>query len=170
MGEHGPKKRLALDANLPLDLAAGLDFAHDFRENFQARGYSLLLPPTAAEEIWLIHSNPAHPQRKLATQALRSLTKWGIDLLELKSHPQPVARTIGRKFAERMILAAHLPSTEINDGIILAETALAEIPVLVTRDKHLLNIEEADLLICLHEADLSPVKPLHPRLLWRAIQ
>ena len=38
MGEHGPKKRLALDANLPLDLAAGLDFAHDFRENFQARG------------------------------------------------------------------------------------------------------------------------------------
>jgi len=56
MGELGPSKRLALDANLPLDLAADFDFAHDFRQDFQARGYSLLLPPTAAEEIWLIHA------------------------------------------------------------------------------------------------------------------
>lgn len=170
MGERGPSKRLALDANLPLDFAAGHDFAHDFREDFQARGYSLLLAPTAAEEIWLIHQNPAHPQRQLAAKALRNLTKWGVELLELKSHLQPVARTIGRSFARRLILAGHLPPEEINDGIILAETALAEIPVLVTRDQHLLGIEEVDLLICLQSADLAPVKPVHPRLLWRAIQ
>ncbi|MEI6394368.1 MAG: hypothetical protein WCT12_25085 [Verrucomicrobiota bacterium] len=119
---------------------------------------------------WLIHRNPAHPYRQLATKALRNLPKWGIDLLELKSHLQPVAKAIGRKFAERLILAGHLPPTEINDGIILTEAALAEIPVLVTRDKHLLDIDEVDLLVCLQEADLSPVKPLHPRLLWRAIQ
>jgi hypothetical protein len=63
-----------------------------------------------------------------------------------------------------------LPANEINDGMILAETALADIPVLVTRDRHLLNIEEVDLLVCLQAADLPPVKPAHPRLLWRAIQ
>ena len=169
MDEHGSKKRLALDANLPLDLAEGLEFAHNFREDFQTKGYSLLLTPTAAEEIWLIHNNPDHPQRSLATKALQDLTKWGIDLLELKSHLQPVAKTIGRKFAERLILAGLLPCTEVNDGIILTESSLAEIPVLITRDKHLLDIDEVALLVYLQAADLSPVKPVHPRLLWRAI-
>jgi hypothetical protein len=170
MAEHGTSKRLALDANVPLDLAEGLDFAHDFRQDFQARGYQLLLVPTAAEEIWLIHHNASHPQRRLAGKALRELTRWGIDLLELKSHLQPVAKSIGRAFAERLIRAGHLPPDEINDGVILAEAALADIPVLVTRDSHLLNIEEVDLLVCLQEADLPPVKPAHPRLLWRAIR
>ncbi len=108
MGEHEPRKWLALDAKLPLDLAAGFEFAHDFRQDFEARGYSLRLAPTAAEEIWLIHRNPAHPHRQLATKALRNLRKWGIDLLELKSHLQPVAKAIGRKFAEQLILAGHL--------------------------------------------------------------
>jgi len=56
-------------------------------------------------ERWLIHRNPAHPHRQLATKALRNLRKWGIDLLELKSHLQPVAKAIGRKFAERLIIA-----------------------------------------------------------------
>jgi hypothetical protein len=64
VGEQGPGKWLVLDADLPLDLAAGLEFAHDFREDFQARGYALVLAPTAAEEIWL--NNPAHPRRQLA--------------------------------------------------------------------------------------------------------
>jgi hypothetical protein len=170
MGELGPSKRLALDANLPLDLAADFDFAHDFRQDFQARGYSLLLPPTAAEEIWLIHRNHNHSQQRLATKALRSLTKWGVELLELKAYLQPVAKSIGRRFADSLIRAGHLPSGEINDGIILAETSLAEIPVLVTRDKHLLDIEEVELLVCLQAADLAPVRPTHPRLLLRAIR
>jgi len=170
MSEPGPGKRLALDANLPLDLAAGLDFAYGFCEDFRARGYSLVLAPTAAEEIWLIHANPSHPRQGLATTALRGLADWGIDLMELKSHLQPVAKAIGRKFAERLILAGHLPPTEINDGIILAEAALGEIPLLVTRDKHLLDIEDVDLLMCFQAADLSPVRPVHPRLLWRAIR
>ena len=46
-----PKKQLALDANLLLDLAEGKDFAHDFKDEFQARDYEFLLPPTAAAEL-----------------------------------------------------------------------------------------------------------------------
>ncbi len=170
MAERVTSKRLALDDNIPSDLAADLDFAHDFCEDFQARGYHLLLPPTAAEEIWLIQRNSSHPQRRMAARALRELTRWGIDLLELKSHLQPVAKSIGRSFAQRLIRAGLLPPDEINDSIILAETALAEIPVLVTRDQHLLGIEEVDLLVCLQSADLPPVKPAHPRSLWRALR
>jgi len=142
-------KRLALDANVPLDLAAGLDFAHDFRETFQARGYALLLAPTAAEEIWLIHRDSSYPQQRQATR---------------------VARTIGRRFASSLIAAGHLPPAEMNDGIILAETALAEIPMLVTSDKHLLGIDENALLLAFNESDLPPVHPVHPKSLLRALR
>ena len=38
-------KPLALDSNLPLDLAADLDAAHTFREVFLERGYRLFVPP-----------------------------------------------------------------------------------------------------------------------------
>jgi hypothetical protein len=170
MAERGTNKRLALDANVLLDLAAGLVFAHVFCEDLRVRGYTLVLPPTAAEEIWLMHRNPLHPGRQLAAKALREMPRRGIGLLELKAHLQPVAKSIGRGFAQRLIRANLLPPDEINDAMILAETALAEIPVLVTRDQHLLDIEEVDLLVCLQSADLPPVKPAHPRSLWRALR
>ena len=46
-----PKKQLALDAHLLLDLAEGKDFAHEFRGEFQACDYEFLLPPTAAAQL-----------------------------------------------------------------------------------------------------------------------
>jgi hypothetical protein len=44
MAAPGTRKRLALDSNLLIDLAAEEDYAHTFREEFQERGYSLWLP------------------------------------------------------------------------------------------------------------------------------
>ena len=40
------KRQLSLDTNLLLDLAQPQDFAHEFREEFQGRGYALVLAPT----------------------------------------------------------------------------------------------------------------------------
>ena len=60
------KKRLALDTNLLLDLAENNDWAQDFREQFQARGYALLIGPTVVlemdslEEIPLLVSSDKH--------------------------------------------------------------------------------------------------------------
>ena len=39
----GPKKQLSLDANFVFDLAAQKEFAHDFLEAFQKKGYALAL-------------------------------------------------------------------------------------------------------------------------------
>lgn len=47
------KKQLSLDANIVFDLAERKDFAHDFREVFQGKGYALVLPPTAVHELHL---------------------------------------------------------------------------------------------------------------------
>jgi hypothetical protein len=63
-----------------------------------------------------------------------------------------------------------IPEDEFNDGLILAETSLAEIPLLVTSDKHLLNIDEDALLLAFNEADLSPVHPVHPKRLLRVLR
>jgi hypothetical protein len=45
-----PKRQLSLDTNVLLDLAKPQDFAHEFREEFQARRYALLLAPTVLLE------------------------------------------------------------------------------------------------------------------------
>jgi len=47
---------------------------------------------------------------------------------------------------------------------------VAEIPLLVTSDKHLLNIDEDALLLAFNDADLSPVHPSHPRRLLKALR
>ncbi len=62
------------------------------------------------------------------------------------------------------------PEEEVNDGLILAETSLADIPLLITSDRHLLGADEETLLLAFHDADLPPVHPVHPRRLLRALR
>lgn len=50
------------------------------------------------------------------------------------------------------------------------QLSLAEFPLLVTSDKHLLDIDEEALLLTFQEADLFPVHPVHPRRLLRALR
>jgi hypothetical protein len=63
-----------------------------------------------------------------------------------------------------------LPAGELDGGLILAQTSLARIPLLVTSDKHLLEIDEDTLLLTFHEADLPPVHPVHPKRLLKALR
>jgi len=58
-----PKKPLALDTNLLLDLAGDEDFAHEFREEFSARGYVLLVPPTVVAELTFFASIKNMPRK-----------------------------------------------------------------------------------------------------------
>jgi hypothetical protein len=161
------KKQLSLDVNIVFDLAADKDFAHDFREIFKSKGYALVLPPTAAHELHLIstHGNSA-TERELARTALTHLLQWGIRPFDLDS----TAEAICEQFVRRLLRQRLLPEDEFNDGLILAETSLAGIPLLVTSDKHLLNIDEGALSLAFNQADLSPVHPVHPKHLLRALR
>jgi hypothetical protein len=77
---------LALDTNLVLDLANEEDFAHDFREAFQDRGYTLHLPPTVLVEL---DENLRHGQsaakRELAQVALLRVLDWNLQPFDLDS-------------------------------------------------------------------------------------
>ena len=161
-----PKKRLALDANFLLDLAEDKDFAHDFREGFQARGYDLLVPPTAAGELDVLGIYGGEPQRTYANQALEKISVWGCEPYSLSSTNLAIAE----QFSNRLMALKLIPEDEWNDRRILGEASVAEIPLLVTSDKHLLDIDEDALLMVFQEADLWPVHPVHPKRLLRALR
>ena len=164
--EASPKRSLALDTNLLLDLASEKDFAQEFREEFSGRGYSLLVPPTVVAELAYFASLKDAPQREIANAALEKIGGWHCQPFDLSS----IQLAIAGRFAARLIDASLLPATEHNDGKILAQTSLARIPLLVTSDKHLLQIDEEALLLAFNDADLPPVHPSHPKRLLRALR
>ncbi len=81
-----------------------------------------------------------------------------------------VHHVLAERFARRLQHQRLIPEDEFHDGLILAETSLAGIPLLVTSDKHLLDIDEDALLLACDEADLPPVRPVHPKALLRALR
>ena len=164
MAPPAKPKPLALDSNLPLDLAEDLDAAHTFREEFQRRGYVLLVPPTVVTELTLKAESKGE-KALLAMRALQSLRDWGIQPFDLKS----VGHGITEAFARKLISRGLLPEDEFNDGVIIAETALFEIPLLVTSDHHLLDIAPESLRLELEAFDLPSVAVAHPRLMLRAL-
>ena len=161
-----PKKSLALDTNLLLDLAGEKDFAHEFKEEFSSRGYSLLVPPTVVAELAFFASLKDAPQQEIANVALEKIGVWKCQPFALSSTQLAIAV----RFAARLMDASLIPETEQNDGKILAQTSLARIPLLVTSDKHLLDVDEDALLLAFNEADLLPVHPSHPKRLLKALR
>lgn len=160
------KKRLALDTNLLLDMVRGGDFAHDFRLVFQAADYSLLIGPTVFRELGFAVIYGREPEKALAAKALANAAKWGILAFNLTRLNQ----TIAERFAQRLLETGLLPAEECNDALILAETAVENIPLLVTSDQHFLDMDEDALALAFADADVPAAHPVHPKALLRAMR
>ena len=78
-----PKGQLSLDTNLPLDLAKARDFAHQFLEEFQQRGYVLRLPPTVLAELEYLILFGSEKNRRLAELASGKLGSWRLTPFDL---------------------------------------------------------------------------------------
>ena len=154
---------MALDTNVLFDLAAELDFAHSFREVYLERGYALRIPPTVVQELTHYALEKQCAETPLALEALKRMRQCRLMPFELRS----VGHGITEQFARKLIRLALLPEDEFNDGLILAETSLAAVPVLVSSDGDLLDIEPAALRVQFEVSDLPPVQIFHPKpLLW----
>jgi hypothetical protein len=94
------------------------------------------------------------------------MLKWDLFPISLPS----IGVGLAAMFARDLAHSGLLPPEEYNDGLIVAESALAEIPVLVSCDRHLLQIPEDRLLVLLSDADLPPVRVAHPKGLLRAVR
>ncbi|MGA2658504.1 MAG: hypothetical protein ABSH34_13450 [Verrucomicrobiota bacterium] len=146
---------------------AGEDqFTQDFRRFFQAHGFEVFLPPTVSAELAFSVDRSDERKRSLARKALSGIVKWGLIACPMK----PVWEDIAVRFSERLRERGLLPPDEKHDGEILAETSLMGVPVLVTRDGHLLDIDETSLVVAFQEADLVPVQTVHPRRFMQAAQ
>jgi DNA-directed RNA polymerase specialized sigma54-like protein len=165
MARPPPKKRFALDANILFDLAEEKDYAHTLREVLQELGAFLEVPPTVIQELVFAAQTMPGPQGQTAGIVLQSLLSWKLIPIPLR----PIEHGIAMAFAERLIRKGYLPENEENDGLLLAESSLAEIPVLITRDQHLLDIPNGVLAVELNAADLFQVQVMHPRPLLRAL-
>ena len=162
--EASSRKRLSLDTNVLFDLADGKDFAHDFRETYQRKGYALLISPMAVAELYFLRDHGDAEEQRLSSLSLAGLTTWDIQVFPL-THLQ---RDIARRFASAIIRQGLLPASELNDALILAEAAVAEIPLVVSSDQHLLGVDHDALRAACMEADLNPVFPVSPCRLTRA--
>jgi hypothetical protein len=125
----------------------------------------LLVPPTVIREMAYCALEKQCAETPLALKALQQMRSWNLSPFDLKS----VGHAITEQFSAKLLRAGLLPEGEFNDGLILAETALAGIPVLATSDADLLDIEEVELRVQFEDADLSAVQICHPKLLLKAI-
>jgi len=122
------------------------------------------LPPTAIQEIAFAYSKL--PEKKqIAFRALNQLRQWRIKPFELVAVEHGITETFSLFLQARGLL----PRGETNDGLILAETSLAAIDVLVTSDRHLLDIDPDLLNGALKEKDLPKVAVFHPKSLLAAV-
>jgi predicted nucleic acid-binding protein len=164
MAGKAPGKRFALDTNIIYDLAQGKNFALTFLEVFSQKGYEFLLPPTVLQELaYAFKYLPEH--RSLVAKGLSGLRSWGIKEFDLIA----VRHGITQHFSLLLQTKGLLPPGENNDGFILAETALAEINVLVTCDRHLLDMDEGELKQLFNSQDLPSVTVCHPKDLLKAV-
>lgn len=165
MAPMGRPKSASLDVNVLYDLAAGEKFAAAFLNELHFHGWICRVSPTAIQEMLFHLKRRTPPQFALAEKALRSLQAWKIGPFDLV----PVGHGITEQFVRKLTLKGYLPEDEENDGYILAETALVNIPVLITSDSHLLDIPRRNLSAELKAADLRDVQVFRPRDFLEAI-
>ena len=156
--EAGSLRRLSLDTNILFDLADEKDFAHDFRETYQAKAYALVICPTVVAELYFFHEYGRAEERRLASITLGRVASWDIQAFALTG----VQLDIAWKFANSILSRNLLPECEINDARILGESSVAGIALVVSSDRHLVDMDQDVLRAAFAEADLPPSFPNEP--------
>ena len=161
MAAPAPQRpRFALDTNVLIDLGEGKPFVQRFLATYRNSG--LVVPPTAVQE--LVHiATSAHKANDHALTALKNMRRWNILPYDLIS----VGHGITEVNARKLMLSGILPQDELNDGLILVETAFGGIRNLITSDHHLLAINPAMLVQKLEEFDLPHVSIYSPKDMLR---
>jgi hypothetical protein len=137
-------------------LGEGLPFAQRFLAAYRNSG--LVASPTVVQELVAIAGSALKAQPHAMT-ALSNMRRWNIQPIDLIS----VGHGITGINAEKLIGSGILAEGEVNDGLILIETALIGVPSLISSDKHLLTINPVLLVKKLEEFDLPPVTIYSPK-------
>ncbi len=149
-----PRPLVAVDANVLMDLGAQADTVIDALETIRTRLTSprLVIPPTPQHELAHIarYAETAE-ERDRALLGISSAHQWRIVPINL----MPVGHGIVERIGQRLRHAGLLPAEEINDSLLVAETALLDGRLLLSSDEHLRGVDHRQLGLVLQEFDLS---------------
>lgn len=158
---------IAVDTNVPLDLAVGVDDVTDaltvIRQRINAS--RLITPPTVNLELaFLSQFAEENAVRADARTALHSLaSKWKIQPVNLVPAGHGIVAAIG----SRLRAADLLPDEEEHDALILAESALLGCSILLTSDAHLWEMDYQRLKLLLQDFHVDAPLIATPREIAR---
>lgn len=129
-------------------------------------GSAVVILPTVIQELAHLADAPDEPPdvRRAARRALSSL------LHEWRFRPVncvPVGHGIVEETARKVLGSGLLPVEEFNDALILAEAALVGAWILLTSDRHLLDIDPGRLKEVLEACDVAVPLIASPRRIVR---
>jgi predicted nucleic acid-binding protein len=155
--------RLAVDSNVLLDIADGVDDVLDAADVIAERlpDAEQLVTPSVLDELAYLADSGLTPQVRrsagLAIQLLRNKDRFR-PILELPFAPEKTGE-LAKEFRRRQLL----PNEEIYDSLILAETVLLDCGILLTSDEHLRSIDHQQLTWLLNQRDLTAPVIATPR-------
>lgn len=161
-----PPKLVAVDTNVALDFAKGIDDVCDAIATIRARlpGVELWLPPTVVEE--LAHGAGASPDaavRHASVKILREHRALGFRLI----HFIPLGFEHVGRVAERLRHCGLLPEEEVHDSMVVVEAAALGCALLTSSDDDLRSIDHAKLTCELARFDLAAPVIATPREIVR---
>jgi hypothetical protein len=158
---------IAVDTNVPFDLAGGVDDVTDALSVIRQRikGTRLITPPTVNLELAYLSRFAEEEEIKAAAQtALLSLaSKWKIQPVNLVPVGHGIVAAIGSKVRSSGLL----PEEEEHDSLILAESALLGCSILLTGDAHMRGIDFATLKLLLQDFHVAAPIIATPREIVR---
>lgn len=156
---------VAVDANVLFDLADGLDDVVDavsvIRERL--RDARFLIPPTVQHELanWALRGDGQ--KRAAARKAIRLGQSWRIVPVNLIAAGHGIAERIAERVREQGLI----PEEEVNDSLVLAESALLGCSMLLSSDEHLRGIDFERLTLALQAFDVTAPVIATPREIVR---
>jgi predicted nucleic acid-binding protein len=157
---------IAIDTNVALDFADGRDDVVDALNTIgnRIKDGTLCIPPTALTELAHAADFGDTPEKRAAARRfLRQHHAWNFRLV----HFVPAGEEQVSRVAERIRERGIVPGEEINDSLILAESALLGCSMLLTSDEHLRAIDFERLTLDLRAFDASAPVIATPREIVR---
>ena len=145
---------VAVDTNAVMDMGEGseavLDALTAIRRRF--RSVRIVIPPTVKLElVHIAREGETAKERDLAINGIAAARRSGFVPINL----MPVDHGIVERVAERLRFADLIPTSEVNDSQLLAESALIGARLLLSADEHLRGIDFERMTFELQNFDLA---------------
>ena len=156
---------IAADTNILLDLALETEAITDALETLRKRlpKARFVVPPTVLHELALAVKSGETAKRTAALEALSRLHEWGFEPLNLV----PVGHGIVERIAEALRHEKFLPPGELNDSLVMAESALLGCGILLSADGHLRGMDYQRLKLLLQDFHVAAPLIATPREIVR---